>query len=425
MENFHDYSFFYKQNNMYCGSINLLNFTQNHKSPCYLYNHDAIKHYFNIINNEIKINNKLICYAIKACSNINIIQKLSSLGCGADCVSGGEIFRSIKAGISSDKIIFSGCGKMEYDIKYAIENDILQINVESSFELESINNIAKSLGKCQNISIRIRPNTSTTTHKYISTGDKDSKFGINSNDINEDFLKHILKFKNINLIGFSMHIGSQIFKINEYKNAYYVMKNILKLAQKNGINIKTIDFGGGFGVKYKNDDETFNFQQYSSFIAEEFSEFIEQNIKIIFEPGRFLVANSGILIAQILSIKESENQKFIILNAGMNDLIRVSMYQAYHDILPIVKNDNILEYNICGTICESSDFFAKNRSIPMVKNGDFVAIMSSGAYGSSMSSEYNSRPLIAEYLIENEKINKIRKERTWQELVENEVNVNW
>ena len=416
MENFYSPEFGYKNDVLHAGNFNLQNFAQGIKTPFYLYNRQSILNFWQIIHSTLgKIENSIICYAVKANHNVEIIREFGNLGCGADCVSGGEIFRAIKAGISPEKIVFAGAAKTDEDLEYAIQNQILQINVESFSEISRINSIAKKLGKAQKIAIRICPGILASTHKNISTGGEDSKFGIEISQISNEKLVEISKLSHTKLAGFSIHIGSQLFNLAELSGAVAVISNLTQVAISLGIAIETIDVGGGFGVKYRANDEIFNFSAYLEIILKSL-ENLPKNIKTIFEPGRFLIANSGVLIAKLLCIKENGGKKFAILDAGMNDLARPAIYGAHHDILPIQKSKSMQIYDICGAICESTDFFARAREISQLQEGDFVAIMSSGAYGSAMSSEYNSRGIIDEYLLNLANVRQIRKRRAWEDL---------
>jgi len=396
---FYNKHFFYKNNILHCDNINLLKFNSATKTPCYIYNKNAIQEAYNHINDSITHENKIICYAMKACHNDNILRILKNLNSGVDCVSEGEMKKALKIGFDPNKIIFSASAKTDQSIKFSIKQDILQINVESFYEIEQIDKIAKKLNTTQKIGIRIKPNIKINTHKKISTGHSESKFGISIDQISKEKLQWIQKFRHVKLCGFSVHIGSQIFNLEEYQLAYEKLINITNIAIDMNFDIQTIDFGGGFGVQYKNKHKAFNFKEYNAIVLNVSKKLKKNNLQYIFEPGRFVIANSAILIAKVLCIKEDYHKKYAILNTGMNSMIRVALYNAYHDILPIKRSNKSDKYDICGIICESSDFFAKNRKISELKIGDLIAIMSCGAYGSSMASQYNLHKIPREIII--------------------------
>jgi len=336
------------------------------------------------------------------------------MGAGADVVSIGELLKAIKAGIQPKKIVFSGVGKTEDEIRMAIRKKILLINVESESEVNLINKISKEISKKVSIGIRLNPNVIGKTHQKISTAGKDEKFGLQNNDFIK-LCKKIEKMKNINLEGISVHIGSQITNISPFKK---VLSTINKIISKTKINFKFIDLGGGMGISYSKKEKQINLRQYARLV----NKFIKnKNSKIIFEPGRFISGNAAILITKIIYIKKSNNKNFIILDAGMNNLMRPALYDAYHQILPLKKIKKIFRGKIefVGPVCETSDKFLTQNNFSKVREGDCVAIANVGAYGMSLSSSYNTRPIIAEIMIDGSTHKVIRKRQSLENLVNN------
>ena len=336
------------------------------------------------------------------------------MGAGADVVSIGELLKAIKAGIKPKNIVFSGIGKTEEEIKMAIKKRVLLINVESESEVNLINKISKKISKKIAIGIRLNPNVAGKTHQKISTGGKDEKFGLSYNDF-VNLCKKIKNMKNLNLQGISVHIGSQITNVEPFKK---VLSVINKIINKTKINFNFIDLGGGMGIAYSKKEKQINLQQYASLV----NKFIKsKNSKIIFEPGRFIIGNAAILVAKIIYIKKSDNKNFIILDAGMNNLMRPALYNAYHQIIPLKKTNRMLRKKIqfVGPVCESSDKFLTQKKFSQIKEGDYVAIANAGAYGMSLSSNYNTRPTIAEIMINGSKHKIIRKRQSLENLVNN------
>ena len=373
-----------------------------------------LKNNFSVFKNAFKATRPLICFSLKSNSNINLLRELKKMGSGADVVSIGELLKAIKAGIDKKKIVFSGVGKTEDEIRMAIRKKILLINVESESEVNLINKISKEISKKVSIGIRLNPNVIGKTHQKISTAGKDEKFGLQNNDFIK-LCKKIEKMKNINLEGISVHIGSQITNISPFKK---VLSTINKIINKTKINFKFIDLGGGMGISYSKKEKQINLRQYARLV----NKFIKnKNSKIIFEPGRFISGNAAILITKIIYIKKSNNKNFIILDAGMNDLMRPALYDAYHQILPLKKIKKIFRGKIefVGPVCETSDKFLTQNNFSKVREGDCVAIANVGAYGMSLSSSYNTRPIIAEIMIDGSTHKVIRKRQSLENLVNN------
>ena len=337
---------------------------------------------------------------------------LGKLGAGADVVSGGELLKALKAGIKPKKIVFSGVGKSEEELKIAISKKILLINCESESEAKLINTLAKRLRKKVDIGFRLNPNVDAKTHKNISTGKADNKFGLSIKNF-KSFLKEMDKFKNIKLEALSVHIGSQILNDGPFKKTLNVMNNLIKELK---LNIKYVDLGGGFGINYSDKEKPINLNVYAK-LVNNFARKLK--CKIIFEPGRSLIGNTGLLVSKIHYIKRGLNKNFIILDAGMNDFMRPALYDAFHKIIPITKNSSKMKSTIefVGPICESTCKFGIYKNYQKIRENDFVAITNVGAYGSSLSSNYNTRPLIAEILINKNKSKYIRKKQNLKKLI--------
>ncbi len=389
----------YIKNNFFVENVNLQKLAKKFDTPLYCYSYKKLKE--NIINFKVHFEklNPLICFAIKSNSNLSIIKEIKKLGLGADVVSIGELSQALKAGISPKKIVFSGVGKSYLELKYAIEKKILLINSESKSEVIEIEKIAKEKKKIVDIGLRLNPNTDAKTLKKISTGKRGDKFGVNEK-IFIKLVNYIKKSKYINLKCLSVHIGSQIFENKPYEK---MLKVIDKIISKTKFQFKYIDLGGGMGIPYQNERKKFNYISYQKSIIKYLGKY---NSKIIFEPGRSIIGNTGILISKIIYIKENQYKSFIILDAGMNDLMRPALYGAEHKIIPVNKSKKYSHktYEFVGPICESSDKFLSVKKFQKLKEKELVLICDVGAYGSSLSSNYNLRSKPAEILIKGQKI---------------------
>lgn len=391
----------------------LLQIAKEYQTPIFAYDFDKIEEYYYQFKSAFSGRKTLICYALKANSNLSVVKKLASLESGADCVSLGEIKRAILAGIPPYKIIYSGVGKQEEEIKEAIKLGILFINIESKAELFKVESIAKSLNTKARISIRVNPDIDPQTHPYISTGLKENKFGIEIQEAKSLYL-HAHKSEFLEPIGIHFHIGSQLTKLQPiYESAQKIAKLVHSLLALK-IDIKFFDIGGGLGITYS-DETTINPYDYAQSILECLRGL---DLTIICEPGRFIVGNAGVFLVKVLYEKISQNKRFVIVDGAMNDLIRPSLYNAYHQIIPLTQPQGEKSpADIVGPICESGDYLGKNIELPPLKEGDVLAILSSGAYGFSMSSNYNTRPRCAEVAISQGKIKLIRKRETFEDLI--------
>ncbi len=404
----------HRKNNLCVDNLSIQKLIKKYKTPFYCYSLSQIRENYFAIKNAFKAVKPTICFSVKANSNLSILKQLKKMGAGADVVSIGELLKASKAGIKSNKIVFSGIGKTEDEIIEAIKKRVLLINVESESEINLINKIAKRFSRKISIGIRLNPNVTGRTHQKISTGGKDEKFGLSYVDFIK-LCKKTKKMKNLNLEGISVHIGSQITSTDPFKKVLFIINKIIN---KTKINFKLIDLGGGMGISYSKKEKQINLEKYGKLVKKFMK---EKNSKIIFEPGRFIVGNSAILIAKIIYIKKSNNKNFFILDAGMNNLMRPALYDAYHEILPIKKTNKFIKENIefVGPVCESSDKFSKQKKFSKIKEGDYVGIANVGAYGMSLSSNYNSRPTIAEIMVNGSKYKLIRKRQSLKNLVNN------
>ena len=392
--------------------MSIKNILKKNKTPFYIYSENQIVLNFLKFTNTFKKTNPLICFAAKSNSNLNILKILGKLGAGADVVSGGELLKALKAGIKPNKIVFSGVGKTEEELKVAINKKILLINCESESETKLVNNLAKKLRKKVSIGFRLNPNVDAKTHKNISTGKAENKFGLSIKNF-KAFLKTIKSFKSIKLDALSVHIGSQILNDTPFRKTLNVMSKLIKEMK---LNLKYVDLGGGFGINYSDKEKPINLSKYSKLV----NNFAKKlNCKIIFEPGRSIVGDTGLLISKIQFIKKGTNKSFVILDAGMNDFMRPALYEAFHKIIPISKRSSKMKSKIefVGPICESTCKFGVYKNYPTVNENEFVAITNVGAYGSSLSSNYNTRPLIAEILINKNKSRYIRKKQNLLKLI--------
>ena len=402
----------YKNNNLFVERVSVRSLASKLSTPFYLYSEgNIIENYRSFLNN-FKKSNPLICFSVKANSNIQILKVLRKMGSGADVVSGGELLKAIKSGIKPNKIVFSGVGKTEDEIKLAIRKKILLINVESENEAVLINKIAGNLKKRVAIGIRLNPDINAPTHQKISTGKAEDKFGLSKTSL-ISFCYNIKKLKNLKLNAISVHIGSQILSENPFKKTLKVLEEIIK---KTKIYFEFVDLGGGFGIAYKKNDRQINLKNYSN-LVEKFKK--KYNCNIIFEPGRAIVGNTAILVSKVQYLKKGSNKTFAILNAGMNDFMRTALYDAVHNIIPVIKNSkkNQGTLEFVGPICETTCKFIKYKKYQKLNQSDFVAISDVGAYGASLSSNYNTKPLIAEIIVKNSKARVIRKKQDIKNLL--------
>lgn len=412
-------SFYYKNNILFCEDVNLLDIVKNLNTPIYIYSKTQIENRINELKDAFSNVNLLICYALKANSNLQILKIFSKNNYGADIVSGGEFYRAIKSNFSPQKIVFSGVGKSEDEIIYALKKNILMFNVESIEEIKFLNDIASRLKKIAPVAIRINPDIDVSTHHYIKTGKPTTKFGITL-DALPLAIKSLKNSKNLKLIGLHIHIGSQIKNVQPYIKLLKLLFRIEEKLKPIFPTLKYLDLGGGFGIEYSESD----FVASSKALAKKLVPLMKSKpyLNYIIEPGRYLIGKSGVLVTKVLFRKISGTKRFIVVDAGMNDFIRPALYNAYHRILPLQKNKRKKNYfDIVGPVCESGDFFAKDRLLSQFKGGEFIAIMDTGAYGFVMSSQYNSRPRPPEVLVEKNRYFIIRKRENYKDLIRLEI----
>ena len=428
--------FHYRDGRLCCEDVDLERVAEKFGTPTYVYSASTILDHYLRLDVALAPLDHLICYAVKANSNRAILKLLADAGAGFDIVSGGELFRVITAGGDPAKCTFAGVGKSRQEIEYALDQRVYSFNVESEAELECIDRIASAKNLRAPIALRVNPDVAAQTHEYISTGSRENKFGIAVDELSAVY-ERAAKLRNIDLIGVQMHIGSQITEAAPFASAIRKVAPIVRdLKSKYGI--KFFSIGGGMGIIYlralesgtgkwwhdhSGEPSAFSVRDYAAAIVPSLSEL---DIRVLVEPGRFLVGNAGVLLTRIRYIKTTAAKKFAIVDAGMNDLIRPALYQSYHEIVPVKERKSerkrkTSKIDIVGPVCESGDFFALDRGMPELHEGDLLAILSAGAYGFVMASNYNSRPLPAEVLVRGDKFTLIRKRQTWEDLVRGEV----
>jgi diaminopimelate decarboxylase len=397
----------------------MMNFKQladRYSTPLYVYDFDYMKERFSELKKAFRARKSLICYAVKANSNLSVIKHFVDMGAGCDCVSIGEVRRAFKAGAKKYKIIFSGVGKRDDEIKEALERDILLINLESEAEMERVEAIAKELDKEARISVRVNPNIDPKTHPYISTGLFENKFGVDIDTAKRIYIK-AKNSPNLNPVGIHFHIGSQLTQLEPIKEASEVVADLVRELKVIDVDIKFFDVGGGLGVRY-DDEETIQPYDYVQAILETLHGL---DVTVMCEPGRFLTANAGYFLTKVLYEKQNGDKRFVIVDGAMNDLLRPSLYNAYHKVEVITYEKESSRANLVGPICESGDFFAKDVELPKTNHNDLVVIHSAGAYGFTMASNYNTRGKVAEVAIEDGRDRLIRKREEFDDLVAGEV----
>ncbi|MEK7867813.1 MAG: diaminopimelate decarboxylase, partial [Candidatus Omnitrophota bacterium] len=414
----HDFN--YKHNDLYCESVSVEELARKYGTPLYVYSRNTLISHYRKIKEAFSPINPLICFSMKANSNMAICKVLVKEGSGLDIVSGGELYKAFKIGVSPRKIVYAGVGKRDIEIEIAMRHHIFFFNVESIPELWLINKVAGRLGMRQKVAIRINPDIKARTHRYITTGHGENKFGVDFETAKKIFLGK-QKYKNLDISGVHMHIGSQIVDAEPFIKAMERIVNFIKDMETQDIGVRWFNIGGGLGIIYSNEKPQ---------TAKEYAKAILPVLKktkanIIMEPGRFIVGNAGALIAKVQYIKETPSKNFAIVDAAMNDLIRPSLYGAYHEILPVRSHSysdskEIKDFDVVGPICESGDFLGKNRKFIGLKEGDLLSVMGAGAYGFSMSSNYNSRPRVAEVMVDGPKTKLIRRRETYEDLIRTE-----
>ena len=409
--------FTYRENELYCENVPVQKIAAKIGTPFYLYSHATLTRHFNAFSEAFAGMKKLICFSAKANTNLAILKLFAAAGCGLDIVSGGELFRGIQAGFATDRIVYSGVGKRIDEIDYALKSDILMFNLESLDELKLINQRAGQLNQRARIAIRVNPDVDPKTHPYISTGLMKNKFGIDTAAALEGY-RLAGSLENIEIVGIDCHIGSQITEAGPFEEALKSIKTLIQqLKSELGIQIQYIDMGGGLGITYA-DETPPSLKEYATAFVKNLEGI---DLTLILEPGRVLVGNAGILVTRVLYKKAGKAKNFVIVDAAMNDLMRPTLYNAFHAIEPVVRSQApLIVADVVGPICESGDFLAIDRNLPESNAGDLMAIMSTGAYGFVMSSNYCSRPRVAEVMVKDNQYHVVRQRETYQDLVKGE-----
>jgi len=411
------HEFRHKNNVLHCESVSVSQIAEKVKTPFYLYSHHTLVDHYRKIKKAFKSVEPLVCFSMKANSNLAVCRALVNEGSGLDIVSGGELYKALRVGADPKKIVYAGIGKTRSEIEEAMEADILFFNVESLPELILLDSVAGKMRRAVNVSLRLNPDVAVKTHRYIVTGTSDSKFGIDFEAARRIFERKDA-FPHLRINGLHLHIGSQITHSRPYVRA---LKRVYAFIKKTPASLEYLNIGGGLGIVYANERP----QTAHKFAKAVLPIIKKTKLRLILEPGRFIAGNSGVLVTRVLYVKESLNKRFVIIDAGMNDLVRPSFYGAYHNIQPVVRKSHgrapYMIVDVVGPICESGDFLAKNRRMPMVVEGDLLAVMGAGAYGYTMSSNYNSRPRAAEVMVIKDRFYTVRQAETYRDLIKGEI----
>ncbi len=408
--------FWYKEDRLYCEDVSVADIARRVGTPFYLYSQSTLERHFRAFDGSFKAVPHLTCYAVKANANLAILSLLKRLGAGFDIVSGGELQRVLKVAADPRKIVFSGVGKTEPEIDLALDHDILQFNVESAAELRILEGRAKARRKVARIGLRVNPDVDPDTHPYISTGLQQHKFGIPIASA-PALVRRASRSKNLKLTGIGFHIGSQITRVDPFVEALARLKEMILRLRREGHRIEHVDLGGGLGIVY-NDELPPPPEDYGRAVLEVTKDL---NCTVLLEPGRVIAGNAGILVTRVVLTKQTEGRNFVVVDAGMNDLMRPSLYGSYHGIQPEkLAQRRRWKADVVGPICESGDFLAKDRDMPVVRAKDLLAVMSSGAYGFALSSNYNARPRAAEVLVSGRRFKTIRRRESFRDLVRGE-----
>ena len=416
------HDFHYLGRELYCESVRVWDIAERVGTPFYLYSYKTFTEHVAKLQRAFKSVKPVICFSMKANSNLAVLRALVKKGAGLDIVSGGELFRARKIGCPPSRIVYAGVGKTDQEIENAVRAGILLFNVESIQELERIERVAKRLKRKVNVSLRINPDVDPRTHAHITTGKAESKFGLDMDTAHLIFMRKD-RYPHLSICGIHVHIGSQIVKGEPFVKAFRKVIIFLTHLEKEGHTVKYLNLGGGLGIIYSDERP----QTADEFAKRILPLFRGKKYRFIFEPGRFIAGNSGIFVARVLYIKQTKAKNFAIVDGGMNDLIRPALYDSYHDIWPVSQNGKArkLKYDVVGPICESGDFLAKDRSVQELRANDLIAFASAGAYGFSMSSNYNARPRVAEVLVRGSRFAVVRERETYQDLVRGERVPKW
>jgi len=404
--------FEYSSGQLHCEGVPLERIAREVGTPVYVYSENAMRSQVRVFGDAFRSVPHHVCYAVKANSNLALLRRLASWGTGFDVVSGGELFRVLRAGADGRKVVFDGPGKTADEIRYALDCDILFFSVESGAEAELISETARNAGKRARISIRTNPDVNPGTHPYISTGMREHKFGVAIEDARDLYLR-LRNLPALDIVGVSCHIGSQITQLGPYKEALTSLREFVGQLTRDGIPLQYLDFGGGLGISY-NGELPPSLPGYAELVINTVRDL---GLTLVLEPGRIIVGNAGVLLTRVTLTKKQGSKRFVIVDAGMNDLIRPALYGSHHQIWAVNEKTSTEVADLVGPICESTDFIARDRSLPTFVAGDLAAVMSAGAYGFSLSSNYNSRPRVAEVLVNGDAYEVIRRRETYEDLV--------
>jgi diaminopimelate decarboxylase len=412
--------FAYKDNRLFAEEVAVADLAARFGTPFYVYSTRTLRRHYRVMDEAFAGTDHLICYAMKALSNLSVLKLFAAMGSGFDIVSVGELMRCLKAGAEPGKIVFSGVGKTDEELKAAIEAGILMINVESAPELHRVASVAARMRRRAPVSLRVNPDLDPGTHPHISTGHRDSKFGIPLAQVHE-YYAEARALPDLDLVGLSTHIGSQITDTSPFTEAANKVATIVKALRESGVALRYLDLGGGLGIPYQEEPPP-----PSEYAAALLGPLRGLGLKLIIEPGRVLVGNAGALVTRVLYLKETDVKRFIVVDGAMNDLIRPVLYEAYHQILPVQRRAGgpVVTADVVGPVCESGDFFAREREMPEPRDGDLLAVMSAGAYGFVMASNYNSRPRAPEIMVDGAEAHVVRERESFEDLVRGEKIVN-
>lgn len=416
--------FDYRNGVLHCENVSLEAVARELGTPAYVYSDATLRRHYTVIADAFGKRDVLIAYAVKANSNLAVIATLASLGAGADVVSGGEMLRALEAGVPANRIVFSGVAKTADEMRLGLERGIHQFNVESLPELQRLSQVAQQMGKRAPVALRVNPHVEAGGHAHISTGSAEHKFGIAWHEA-EALYDEAASLPGVEPVGVAVHIGSQIMRVTPMREAWDKVVSLVRRLRERGFAISRVDFGGGLGVPYKDGEEPDSPTTYAREVREALADL---DIQLILEPGRLIVGNAGVLISRVEYIKERDGRTFVILDAGMNDLMRPALYGAHHEVLPVrtpAMGAERRAVDLVGPICESTDRFAKDRPMTPLKEGDLVAFMTAGAYGATLSSQYNSRPLVAEALVRGDACVVVRRRPTFEEMIAQERLPDW
>ncbi len=417
--------FIYRDGALFAEDVAISEIAASVGTPFYVYSTATLQRHYQVFDDALQGMDHLICYAMKANSNMAVLRVMAEMGAGMDVVSGGEYARAVAAGVSTDKIVFSGVGKTREEMVLALNGGIRQFNVESEPELRTLNEVAISLGKVAPITVRVNPDVDAKTHAKIATGKAENKFGIPIAKARAVYAE-AAAMAGIDIVGIDVHIGSQLTDLEPYENAFQKVAELTEVLRADGHTIKRLDLGGGLGIPYERSNQ-------APPLPMEYGDVIRRTVghlgcEIEIEPGRLIAGNAGLLVTSVIYPKEGDGRNFLIVDAAMNDLIRPAMYEAHHDIIPVIETAAGVEpqpFDIVGPICESGDTFAKQRDMPALQSGDLIAFRSAGAYGAVMSSEYNTRPMIPEVLVNGDQFAVVRARPTYEEMINRDTIPEW